>query len=99
MVAVAAIHRAAEKKSSRKLGVFKRVLPPKQTQSSGSLAFNPRGAGGPLGPLTLNLLLLSYPPFVSSRRVHEGDGRVRNLGVTVAIVADEDCPGLAAQQF
>ncbi len=36
---------------------------------------------------------------MGSRKVHEGDGRVRNLGVPVAIVADERCPRLTTQYF
>lgn len=51
----------------------------------------------PLGPV--NLALLSCPLFVGRRVVHEGDGRVRNLWVPVAIVADERCPRLATHYF
>ncbi len=36
---------------------------------------------------------------MGSRKVHEGDGRVRNLGVPVAIVTDEGRPRLATQYF
>jgi hypothetical protein len=52
----------------------------------------------PLGPVNL-ALLLSCPLFVGRRIVHEGNSRVRNLGVLAAIVADERCPRLATQYF
>jgi hypothetical protein len=53
--------------------------------------------GRPLGPFAL--AFLSQPAFVGCRGEHEGEGCVRNLGVPTAIVADEGCPGLAAQEF
>jgi hypothetical protein len=51
----------------------------------------------PLGPVSL--ILLSYPPFLSSRKVHAGDGRVRNLWVPFAVVAEERCPCPATQDL
>ena len=52
----------------------------------------------PLG--TVNLaLLLSCPLFVGRREVHQGDGRVGNLGISLAIVADERFPCPASQDL
>ena len=51
----------------------------------------------PLGPV--GLVLLSYPPFVGPRIVHERDGRRRNLWVPFAVVADERCPCPTSQDL
>jgi hypothetical protein len=52
----------------------------------------------PLEPVDL-ALLLSCAPLVGRRKVHNGDGGVRHLGVPAAIVDDERYPNLATQYF
>jgi hypothetical protein len=71
------------------------VLAPKHEDEKGLClkAATARAVRLPLGPVSL--ALLSYSPFVGRRIVHEGDGRVRNLGVPAAIVADERYTDLA----
>jgi len=71
------------------------VLAPKHKEEKGLRlkAASARAVRLPLGPVSL--ALLSYSPFVGRRKVHEGDGRVRNLGVSAAIVADERYTDLA----
>src|SRR5215212_421523 len=54
----------------------------------------------PLGPVILALLSSPpFPPFVGPRIVHERDGRIRNLWVPLAVVADERCPCPATQDL
>ena len=53
--------------------------------------------GGLLGPVALVLLL--YPAFVGRRIVYESNSGIRNVVVPIAVVADEGCPCLAAQDF
>ena len=69
------------------------VLTPKHKDEKGLRLEAARAVRLPLGPVSL--ALLSYSPFVGRRIVHEGDGRVRNLVVRVAMFADEGCSGLA----
>jgi hypothetical protein len=54
----------------------------------------------PLGPVGLVLLSSPpFPPFVGPRIVHERDGRIRNLWVPFAVVADERCPCPTSQDL
>jgi hypothetical protein len=69
------------------------VLAPKHEDEKGLRLKAARAVRLPLGPVSL--ALLSYSPFVGRRIVHEGDGRVRNLGIPAAIVADERYTDLA----
>ena len=73
------------------------VLTPKYKAEKGLRLEATRGVRLPLGLVSLALLSSYPPPFVARRIVHEGDSLVRNLGVPVAIVADERCPCPASQ--
>ena len=55
----------------------------------------------PFGPVALALHFYPsiYPTFLGYWKVRKGDGRVRNLGVPIAVVADERCPCPASQDL